>query len=89
MPNTKADGASHIAEKIKQNIIRLAIAHDGSPNHKIVTLSLGVGTCSSLVKIYEDLIKKSDIALYKAKANGRNRVEVYKEDSTLQSEDMS
>ncbi len=84
LPNTDIKGAAHIAEKIRQNIVKLAIAHDGSPNHKIVTLSLGVGTISSLDKVYEDLIKKADIALYKAKDNGRNRVEIYKEDISEQ-----
>ncbi|MBU1045277.1 MAG: diguanylate cyclase [Candidatus Omnitrophica bacterium] len=80
LPHTDIDGAYHIAEKIRQNIVNLSVKHEGSPNHKIVTLSLGVSTCSSLDMIYEDLIKKADIALYKAKANGRNIVEIFKED---------
>ncbi|MBU1087225.1 MAG: diguanylate cyclase [Candidatus Omnitrophica bacterium] len=79
LPHTDIDGAAHVAEKMRQNIVKLSVAHEGSPNHKIVTLSLGVGTCSSLDMVYEDLIKKADIALYKAKANGRNRIEIFQE----------
>jgi diguanylate cyclase (GGDEF)-like protein len=77
LPHSDIEGAVHVAEKIRGNINKLALLHEGSPNHKIVTLSLGVGTIAAEDMVYEDLIKKADIALYKAKANGRNRVEIF------------
>lgn len=82
LPHSDIEGAIHVAEKIRENINKLALLHEGSPNYKIVTLSLGIGTISVSDMVYEDLIKKADIALYKAKANGRNRVEIFHEKET-------
>jgi len=46
----------------------------------MVSISLGVATADNNLSIsYEDLIRQSDKALYLAKENGRNRVEVYTE----------
>jgi diguanylate cyclase (GGDEF)-like protein/PAS domain S-box-containing protein len=42
-----------------------------------ITISLGVASYSDKIKMAEELIKKADEALYKAKQNGRNRVEVF------------
>jgi diguanylate cyclase (GGDEF)-like protein len=78
LPATETQGAEHLAQKIRLNVENLKLKHKGSPNHKIVTISIGVATISKLDIVYEDLIKKADKSLYKAKANGRNRVEVFK-----------
>ena len=45
-----------------------------------VTISLGIAMRSEKVAFLEDVIKRADEALYRAKANGRNRVEVYLEE---------
>lgn len=41
-----------------------------------VTVSLGVSSCSQGMESEKDLVCRADNALYKAKQNGRNRVEV-------------
>lgn len=57
-------------------------------NHKIyisnsdyikTTISIGVNLSTDKMKDIDQAIKKADIALYKAKSKGRNRVEIYDE----------
>jgi diguanylate cyclase (GGDEF)-like protein len=78
LPDTPANGAIHIAEKIRLALEKEAIPHKASPPLNVVTLSLGVST---MVKdgefSHEDLIKQADQALYAAKQNGRNQVYAY------------
>lgn len=66
-----------IAEKCRQAVVQLAIPHRHSPPPQIVTVSIGV---SSLIPKQgvdpTELIHKADMALYKAKQLGRNRVEI-------------
>lgn len=75
LPNTTLESACDIAELARKGIENLKIAHAGSDVAPHVTLSLGV---SSIVPNDEtralDLIKAADDALYRSKANGRNRV---------------
>jgi diguanylate cyclase (GGDEF)-like protein len=66
-----------IAEKCRATVEQLAIAHRHSPPPQIVTISIGV--CSMVPRSDMDpteLIHKADMALYKAKQLGRNRVEI-------------
>ena len=44
-----------------------------------LTISAGVAIRKNMAHTIEEVIKHADAALYKAKANGRNRVEVYNE----------
>ena len=71
LPNTNLNEASKIAQKVRKNI----------ENYKFdkvekTTISLGVSEYKKNETL-ENLIKKCDIALYKAKENGKNRVEVF------------
>jgi diguanylate cyclase (GGDEF)-like protein len=75
LPDTPADGAMLIAEKIRKNIEGLNIEHDHSKNSGKLTISLGVSTADPERMFPDTLIKKADDALYRAKKNGRNRVE--------------
>jgi diguanylate cyclase (GGDEF)-like protein len=76
LPNTHLEGAVHVAELLRLSVQGLRIQHKGSPTHEFVTLSLGVAaTHCSVDMSHGKLIKQADEALYKAKANGRNRVE--------------
>jgi diguanylate cyclase (GGDEF)-like protein len=75
MPNTDLAGAKAVAERIREAIVDLALAHSKSQTAPYVTLSMGVsaivpGSESSL----ENLIAAADAALYQAKHDGRNRV---------------
>lgn len=79
-PNTSVSGAAILAERIRENV-QNAIFHSGSIDIK-TTISLGVSSLSpsSLASgeiNASKLIEKADLALYKAKSAGRNKVAVY------------
>ena len=78
LPDTSHNGALHVAERIRLNILNLQILHEKSSPLPVVTLSLGVTTSTDQpLASHEELLKNADMALYQAKANGRNRVESY------------
>ena len=70
LPETDVAGARVVAERI-----RIGVASHRFPNLNQVTLSIGIAG----MKLEDDsntLIKKTDLALYRAKEAGRNRVEL-------------
>lgn len=73
MPDTE----QHIAEKVAERI-RAEIAGTpfdvGAAETQTVTVSVGVSAIRRGTDTVADLLKRSDIALYEAKNNGRNRV---------------
>ena len=80
LPTTTLEGAMHIAETIRSNIEEMAIPHKNSSPLPVVTLSLGVATSEGTSDItYEQLVTYADMALYKAKEEGRNRVISFRE----------
>ncbi|MDB5800926.1 MAG: response regulator receiver modulated diguanylate cyclase [Rhodocyclales bacterium] len=85
LPDTDLEGARQIAEAMRSDIERLAIAHGGGRDG-IVTMSLGVacrvpnrdGAGNAA------LIKAADDALYEAKGRGRNCIAAESETAHLQ-----
>ena len=78
LPNTSLEGAIKVAENIRKNVEDLNIPHEKCPPNYHVSISLGVAVVNPKMKVaYEDLIKRADEALYRAKEKGRNRVEVF------------
>jgi diguanylate cyclase (GGDEF)-like protein len=76
LPGTDTQGARIVAEDVRARVERLQIPHKGSP-HGVVTLSLGVAAMSPKDdQPRELLVAAADRALYQAKANGRNRLEM-------------
>lgn len=74
LPRMTLEGALHIAESICRNVHGLSIEHNGS-EEKMVTISIGVAsTIPEMNTDIDSLLRASDKALYRAKANGRNQV---------------
>lgn len=66
-----------VAEKVGERIRKAIAAKSfmlGPGSHLTVTASLGVSALSSAQDTVEDLLKRADRALYRAKREGRNRV---------------
>ena len=72
LPNTNMEGAEEVAERIRHAIAKNTIHFQGKEIS--ITTSIGVAVIDSQDERYEDLIRHADLALYKAKTGGRNRV---------------
>ncbi|MCX7793288.1 MAG: diguanylate cyclase [Thermodesulfovibrionales bacterium] len=77
LPETKKSDAKKVAERILRNIA--ARRFPGLPENEKITLSIGIATAFEDTNIdnWEKLTKAADEALYMAKRNGRNRVELF------------
>ncbi|EKD81870.1 MAG: diguanylate cyclase, partial [uncultured bacterium] len=78
LPETSLEGASRFAERIRAAVENSRVI---DKNRELaITLSIGVA-CTSVTMCEKpsDLIEASDLALYRAKDTGRNRVKMYKE----------
>ena len=75
LPNTTAAGARELAEALRQSVEQLASDIDGhSPLN--MTISIGICTLEPKTRLSPlEAIEQADQALYRAKQNGRNRVE--------------
>ncbi len=74
LPDTDADGAALIAEKLRASVDALGLAHAHSKATDHVTISLGVaGIVPRDGGNPADLVKMADEALYEAKESGRNK----------------
>jgi diguanylate cyclase (GGDEF)-like protein len=74
LSETRGEGALVIAERIRATVCKHVFEVEGRPIR--VTVSVGVASHANDQEVKPDiLLKKADLALYRAKANGRNRVE--------------
>lgn len=75
MRNTILNDTCEMAEKMRSNIEALGIPHKGSETAEVITVSLGIGHCVPASDDDSDkLIQAADEALYRAKKEGRNRI---------------
>ncbi|KMT66662.1 GGDEF domain-containing protein [Catenovulum maritimum] len=76
LPNTDAEGAFELADRIRTEFAQFPISFG---NHKILaTISLGVVEYDPSFDSYEDMVTRADIALYQSKASGRNTTSLYR-----------
>jgi len=74
MPDTGAEQAADIARRLLEETRALVIEVDGAMIQ--VTLSIGLATLSPFDFSFDDLLRRSDDALYSAKREGRDQVVV-------------
>jgi diguanylate cyclase (GGDEF)-like protein len=75
LPGTDRDGASVMAEKLREAVEELAIPHAASSRAPYVTISAGVASVKPSAEVTSAvLLAEADAALYVAKRQGRNRV---------------
>jgi diguanylate cyclase (GGDEF)-like protein len=75
IPNTPPEHVLRLAELLRARVMAEAIPHGGSDAATVVTISIGVVSAPITRERGRDwYIKKADEALYRSKAEGRNRV---------------
>ncbi len=74
MPDTRLEDAERIAERIRRHVAGSPFRVPGGSEPLSVTISIGVATTAGAGDTAEALLKRSDEAVYAAKAAGRNTV---------------
>ena len=75
MGDTTRELAAMVAERIRERIAAEPIALPDDPNGINVSVSIGIATAGPEDTTPDDLLRRADAAMYRAKAGGRNRVE--------------
>jgi diguanylate cyclase len=72
MPETDLTGGREVAEKIRQTIEKIEFIY--KKDKVKVTVSIGVSQAKDGDKNHQQIFERADIAVYQAKAKGRNQV---------------
>lgn len=75
LPGASLDGARQLAERLRRAVSQMPV-QDALGQPVRVTVSIGVASFDPETPVSEALLTRGDEALYRAKALGRNRVEV-------------
>jgi diguanylate cyclase (GGDEF)-like protein len=75
LPETDKERAVRAAERVRANVADTPVRL-GDGTELNLTVSVGVASLSDGVAGFEELLKRADVALYEAKAEGRDRVKV-------------
>ncbi len=73
LPNTGIEGAEKLADKIRHTIASHYLVTEKGEIQ--ITISIGVSALSGHDTSLDDILSRADKALYRAKENGRNRIE--------------
>ena len=76
LPQTDLEGASQLAERMREAVEELRVPRVDGEGHLSVTASFGVASIPFSAGDKESLIAAADAALYRAKRGGKNRVAV-------------
>ena len=77
LPQTRAVNAFRIAERVRANIAGLSIIAPGADGGERVTVSIGVAALDGgRRRELSELVAAADAALYRAKAGGRDQVQM-------------
>ena len=76
LPETPCNGAVEVANRIRHGVESTPLAMQGKKVR--TTVSIGVASFPDHGDNLDDILKMSDEAMYMSKADGRNRVTVYK-----------
>ena len=84
LPRTEMVSAYNVGERIRAAIAELRITTDTETSQALrVTASFGIASYpESKARDGEDLVRRADRALYRAKKTGKNRVELFWSDDT-------
>jgi len=75
LPGTNIEGATHVADALREIVEDMGIEHNDAVTGTAVTISLGVAsTIPKQHDSYNGVLREADKALYTAKQGGRNRV---------------
>ncbi len=70
--DTHLSEASAVAERIRERFAAMTVTH--GENDIVFTVSIGCSSLGEGDKRLEDLLRRADRLMYKAKQSGRNRV---------------
>ena len=78
MPDTDIAAARAVIERLRDTVKKLPVAHEAATRDggAQVTLSAGLASARDGETSIEEVIRRADLALYRAKETGRDRIEI-------------
>ena len=74
MPDTDSGFAFTVAERLRQSIESAPIKITRGPGELNITVSIGIASSTGAPDVPDQMLRRADQALYRAKREGRNRV---------------
>lgn len=82
LPETTSSNAFEFAQSLRKLIENITIVMENKETI-LCTVSIGVAQIEAKIDNLDELIRSADIALYKAKKSGRNKVSLYSSDLSI------
>ena len=72
LPNTSPDGGNALAQRIIDSVRNQSVAYEA----QLISYSVSIGACQLSSEVtFAELLSRADVALYRAKEGGRDRLE--------------